>query len=56
MMIHAYGVMLIAGRLSHAWGVSRVKEQFGYRVFGMAMTFTVIVSCALHLLRDRLWA
>ena len=48
--IHVLGSLLIAGRLSHAYGVSRVEENFVYRVAGMALTFTVIVSASVRLL------
>ena len=48
--IHLLGSLLVAGRLSHAYGVSRVNENFVYRVTGMALTFTVIVSASLRIL------
>ena len=50
MLVHLLGACLLVGRVSHAFGVSQVAEKFGYRVFGMAMTFTVIVTAALYLL------
>ena len=43
----ALGVTLLVGRTSHAFGVSQVNEDFRFRVFGMALTFTVIVGAAL---------
>lgn len=48
--IHALCVMLLAGRVSHAYGVSQVKENHRYRVFGMALTFAAILSAAFSLL------
>ena len=48
--IHVLGSLLIAGRLSHAYGVSQVEENFIYRVAGMALTFTVIVSASIRIL------
>jgi uncharacterized protein len=49
-LIHAIGCSLLIGRLSHAYGVSQAKEKFQYRVFGMAMTFTCILTSAAYLL------
>ena len=46
-MIHALGLALLAGRLSHAWGMSQAREVFGFRVGGMAATFSVILLAAL---------
>jgi uncharacterized membrane protein YecN with MAPEG domain len=46
-MIHALGLALLAGRLSHAWGMSQPREVFGFRVGGMVATFSVILLAAL---------
>ena len=48
--VHAFCIALLAGRLSHAFGVRRVDEQLKYRVFGMAATFTALVGSALLIL------
>jgi uncharacterized membrane protein YecN with MAPEG domain len=45
-IVHALGLCLLVGRASHAFGVSQPNEQFGYRVTGMALTFTTILSCS----------
>jgi uncharacterized membrane protein YecN with MAPEG domain len=45
-LIHLQGLSLIAGRVSHAYGVSRTPENFNFRVFGMAVTLTVIGTAA----------
>ena len=37
---------LLLGRLIHAFGVSREKEQLVYRVTGMILTFGVLLSAA----------
>ena len=47
---HALCLCLLVGRLSHAYGVSQSKENFTFRVTGMSLTFTVLLTCALHLL------
>ena len=49
-LVHALCIALVAGRLSHAFGVSRTPEKFRYRIFGMAMTFFALVVAALVLL------
>lgn len=45
-LIHLLGLLLLAGRCSHAWGVSQVKEDFRFRVAGMMATFAVLVAGA----------
>lgn len=54
-LVHAMALVLVAGRLSHAYGVSQLRESFAFRVSGMAMTFTVILSAALAILIQSLW-
>ena len=48
--IHTLGGLLIVGRIAHAYGVSQIDEDYRFRVFGMALTFTVIISAALRLI------
>ena len=43
--VHALGLCLLLGRALHAYGVSQAREKFVYRVSGMAMTFTTLLSC-----------
>jgi uncharacterized membrane protein YecN with MAPEG domain len=42
LILHALGALLLAARLSHAYGVSRQPETFLFRVAGMVGTLTVI--------------
>jgi uncharacterized protein len=49
-LVHALGLCLLLGRLLHAFGVSRGRENYSFRVAGMALTFTVIISSAAFLL------
>lgn len=49
-LIHALGLSLLVGRLSHAFGVSQEDEHFQYRVAGMALTFTVFLVSSAYLL------
>ena len=48
--VHGLSLLLVFGRLSHAYGVSQVSEKFIFRMAGMAMTFTSIILSALLLL------
>lgn len=41
--IYTLCASLLAGRLVHAYGVSQVRENYRFRVTGMALTFTVII-------------
>jgi uncharacterized membrane protein YecN with MAPEG domain len=50
LFIHALGLCLLTGRLSHAYGVSQANENYSFRVFGMAMTFTSLISASAYLL------
>ena len=49
-LVHFLGLCLVAGRISHAFGVSRLKEKYVFRIFGMVMTITVLVAAAGYLL------
>ncbi len=48
-LIHVLCLCLLAGRFVHAFGVSQTSENYNFRVFGMAMTFTAIITSALGL-------
>jgi uncharacterized protein len=48
--VHVLGLCLVAGRASHAFGVSRIDENFRFRVFGMAMTFVTLVAAPAYLI------
>ena len=50
LLFHALGTTLVIGRVSHAIGVSRTPENFKFRVFGMTLTFAVLLVCAAYLL------
>jgi len=49
-LVHALGLCLLVGRLSHAFGVSQARENYTFRVAGMALTFTVLMTSAVYLL------
>jgi uncharacterized membrane protein YecN with MAPEG domain len=45
--LHIIGLLLLGGRLVHAFGVSREPENYRLRVTGMALTFTALIMGAL---------
>jgi uncharacterized protein len=48
--IHVLGSALLIGRITHAFGVSQVKEKLIFRVIGMSLTFTAIISASIGIL------
>jgi uncharacterized membrane protein YecN with MAPEG domain len=50
LFVHMLAACLLAGRVSHAFGVSHVKENYRFRVLGMALTFTTLVAASAYLL------
>lgn len=48
-LVHCLGLGLLAGRVSHAFGVSQANENFTYRVAGMALTLTTLLLSAGYL-------
>jgi len=49
-VVHGLCALLVVGRCLHAYGVSQENEKLVFRVTGMAMTFTTILSCASYIL------
>ena len=49
-VLHLLCICLIAGRLLHAWGVSRPIENLSFRVAGIALTLTALGGAALAIL------
>ena len=54
--IHLLCVVLLVGRVIHAYGISQIDENYAYRVAGMALTFTAIITAAVGLLLTAIWA
>jgi uncharacterized membrane protein YecN with MAPEG domain len=50
LLVHALGLALLVGRVVHAYGVSQAKEDYRFRVTGMALTFATIVTASAYLL------
>lgn len=42
--VHVLGVLLVVGRILHAYGVRRVDEDLRLRVTGMSLTFLVLLA------------
>ena len=43
LLVHALGLALLVGRMSHAWGMSQPREVFAFRATGMALTFGMLL-------------
>lgn len=50
LLVHFLAICLLVGRTSHAFGVSQDVEVYAFRVFGMALTFTTLVTASGYLL------
>ena len=46
---HLLGILTLTGRTLHAYGITQIKENFNYRVMGMFLTFTSLISSAVFL-------
>jgi hypothetical protein len=46
-LLHILGLLLLAGRVIHAYGLSQTPHILRYRVLGMTITFAVIGVAAL---------
>lgn len=42
-LLHVMGLALLIGRISHAYGMSSERENFVFRMMGMAATFGVLL-------------
>ena len=49
-LLHAFGLTLLVSRALHAYGVSQLKENFGFRKVSMLTTFGLMGAAALYLL------
>lgn len=49
-LVHLLCVALVVGRLVHASGVSKPREDFRFRVAGMSLTFGALAGSALCIL------
>ncbi len=51
LFVHALGLSVLLGRVSHAIGVSSVNERYAYRVFGMTLTLAALIVASVRLLQ-----
>ena len=49
-LINGLCICLLLGRFSHAYGISCDVEDYRFRIFGMAMTFTAFVGASIGLI------
>ena len=49
-LVHTIGLILVAGRFVHAYGVSQEDENYRFRVIGMSLTFLAIGLSSLILI------
>jgi hypothetical protein len=50
LFVHVLGSSILAGRIIHAFGVSQLKENYAFRIVGMALTLGPLVVAAARLL------
>ena len=48
LFIHFFGIVLLAGRISHAYGISQTNEVFIFRMVGTIATLAVIGLLSLY--------
>ena len=51
-LLHALCLVLLVGRLVHAYGISRTDEVLGYRIFGISLTILVTIIAAIMLIDE----
>ncbi len=52
LLVHVLALCLLAGRASHAFGVSQVKENYTFRAFGMVTTFATLIAASAYLVHS----
>jgi uncharacterized protein len=53
-LLHAMGVALVLARLIHALGVSQVQEKTKFRVIGVALTLSTVLTASSYLIFNHL--
>lgn len=48
LFIHLFGLVLLAARIAHAYGISQAKEVFIFRMVGTIATLSVIAILSLY--------
>lgn len=47
-LLHAFGLTLLAGRLLHAWGITRENNVNNARKIGVSMTWLMLLAVAVY--------
>ena len=55
-LMSVFLVVFFVGRVSHAYGISQMKENLKFRVFGMFCTFSVLFAIVTRSLFFYFWA
>jgi uncharacterized protein len=53
-LLHAMGIALVLARLIHARGVSQVQEKTTFRVIGVALTLSILLTASSYLIFNHL--
>lgn len=48
LFVHILGLVLLAARISHAYGISQLNEVFAFRMFGTLGTLAVLAITSLY--------
>ncbi len=48
LFIHIFGIILLVGRIAHAYGISQERETFAFRMVGTLATLGVIAILSLY--------
>lgn len=56
LLLHAAGVLLLAARLAHAWGLFKTEGASVPRAAGMATTFGIMVLTSAFLIVTGVWS
>ena len=51
-LIHILCILLILGRILHAYGVSQIEENFQFRVAGMILTLGCLIAVSFRLIAN----
>ena len=54
-IIHILSLILVSGRVLHAYGVSYEQENYKFRVFGTSLTFTALLGASIGILLMFTW-
>jgi uncharacterized protein len=53
-LLHSMGIALVLARLTHARGVSQMQEKTTFRVIGIALTLSILLTASSYLIFNHL--